>query len=67
VLLDVDSMTMPGDPEDGSSGSNEATTLQRVLRQVYGRTKGVSGTQSLADFLFKDRQSDLEEPLAENA
>ena len=34
-------------------GTKELTTLQRVLKQVYGRTKQVSETQSLSEFLFK--------------
>ena len=40
--------------------SNE-TTLQRVLRNVYGRTRGVSETQSLAGFLFKDQEQAVTE------
>lgn len=42
---------------------NVETTLQRVLRHVFGRTRGVSETQSLAGFLFKDQEA----PPTENA
>ena len=34
--------------------SKSLTTLQRVLKQVFCRTKSVSESASLAEFLFKD-------------
>ena len=40
--------------------------MQRVLRKVYGRTKGVSETQSLAEFIFKDRPEAPEQEHSEN-
>ena len=47
MLCDLESLGMHAATDDADSGG-EMTTLQRVLRKVYGRTKGVSTTQSLA-------------------
>ena len=52
-------------PESSNEASKTLTTLQRVLKQVFCRTKSVSESASLAEFLFKDKQNDTDNNAAE--
>ena len=49
-----DSFMIETEDADSNLLREPSTTLQRVLKLVYGRTKNVSETSSLAQFLFKD-------------